>query len=359
MLHLHTKKALLLLDNGPTTQQPISTSELNQTFVDLTLHKINNRVVLEELLQQAELRASMKQHVLGSLNDSLACKAKIDRSLDLLTKSDDVLRSIATSMSNIHQKLPYHVVEKKLHFAIEKKNLLQDKLTLSSMFDKGMSQLIQKTPYHKLDGVNELTDTFARYMVKFIPNCLEVLSIYLSHISVAEFIGCLTFQPHLVSMVGSLLFFKFAIPLFAEGNFIALLNSCKKYIIDLGYKKPSSIVFSPSVKEMEKAKLTLDALFGRLNPEMTVKGNVSKDFSTSKNFELTLRNTPWFQKLLLGGISGGMGIMVVGALYPYGISLLTKTLASIFPGEILSSPRKIGADIRFHFLELMKGLLKL
>lgn len=159
--------------------------------------------------------------------------------------------------------------------------------------------------------------------------------------------------------MGSILFFKFAIPLFAEGNFIELLKSSRKYIIDLGYKKPSSSVLGPSVKEMEKAKLTLDALFGTLDQEVAIKRNVSKDFSTSKSFEHTFRNTPWVQKLLVGGISSGLGIVVVGALYPYGVSLMKKALSAIFPGEILSSPRKMGVDIRFHFLELMKGLLKL
>jgi hypothetical protein len=232
MLHAH-KSLALLIENGksgiPTVQSPV---DLDSMLTNLTLHQIKSQGLFAELLQSSELRSKLKHHVIGHLNTDLLPFEKVEKSITLFAKADDsVTRAAILQLEKTIGFLPLDYNDKSLNYILEVRKLLASKPKLQEMFNAGSEQFADKVPYANLPGVNELTEGFGHYFMMNIHKPVEVLSVLIKHLTLIEFVGCLAIQLHMVSMVGGVLFFKFALSLLVEGNFLSLLRSTKYYIL--------------------------------------------------------------------------------------------------------------------------------
>jgi len=352
------KSTVLMLENGSNTLT--TPAALDTMLIDLTLHQIRSQDLMAQLqlLEKSDLRSTLKHHAVGLLNTDLSTNVKVENTIRLFTKADDLHgRASITSLEKIYSALPLDM-NSGARYILENRKLVESRAELQLMFDKGKEQFDLKISYNELEGVNELTQSLGDYFIRHLGQSVDMLCVLLKHLTAAEFVGCITFQCHMVPMIGGVLFFKFALPLLVEGNFISMLSTTKLYILaKLESMRKLTGDPNPTIDELGVAKRIAEDLMKEktsLLPKI-VENDASPHFKASKGVENTLKNSPLIQKLLIGGV-GGLGVFIISSLLPNGLLSIDEMFKRMFRAQAETWGFVLGKNIRELTSEFYKGL---
>ena len=98
------KSTVLMIENGSNTLT--TPAALDTMLIDLTLHQIRSQDLMAQLqlLEESDLRRTLKHHAVGLLNTDLSTKVKVENTIDLFTKADDLhSRASITSLEKIYK----------------------------------------------------------------------------------------------------------------------------------------------------------------------------------------------------------------------------------------------------------------